>query len=401
MIVLSVGLLGLAGILLKRNVQVEVGGRTLGWSVAAIMLVLTAGMAFPMGTNLPARQVISLPMAQDSTVHDMAASGNDVLVLFSNEPLWKVSKLGLVRVHVGEQTSVADEPVWLSDLPEEKGLYYSGMNVMWSAEDPCLAYVVVRQSRVGARSLEDPNCFLYTVALDAKPADPVIQRVELNSLLGPQRRVQGAGLHQQHLYIHSDEPLKPRLLTFSLADPRAPSLVRSEVLPHQIGWLFQGASQQHQLRLAPIPGLDDSICLQITCELAVPFWAPAGDSRILASDLRSGGFVPQLVLYETGTAQDGVIPLRPLSRRRSAAFEGLLGSSLATLFSSDHVAYRLESGGVTVYHVGDSKPIERIGHYAADGGFSTVVSLPGNRVVLAGQRLHVLDLSERLSASAP
>ncbi|MEN6427363.1 MAG: hypothetical protein ABFE13_18570 [Phycisphaerales bacterium] len=42
------------------------------------------------------------------------------------------------------------------------------------------------------------------------------------------------------------------------------------------------------------------------------------------------------------TAQDGVMPLRPMAHCRSAAFEGLLGSSPCTRFSSDHVVYPLE-----------------------------------------------------------
>lgn len=401
MIVLSAALLGLAGILVKRDAQVEVGGRTLGWSMAVIMLVLTAGMAFPMGTNLSVQQRISLPMAKDGTIHDMVTDGNDVLVLFSNGPAWNGSKLGLVRVHVGEQTAVVDEPVWFFEPPQGKRLYYEAVDLMWSAGDPDHAYVVVRQSVWGDRALVDPNCFLYTVALEAKQADPVIHRVELSPLLGPQRRLRGAGLQQQHLYVYSDEPLRPRLLTFSLAGPTAPSLVRNEVLLHQIGWLFQGPSQEYHLRLAPILNLDDSTRLQLTHELAASFWTHVGDGRVLASDLHSGGFTPQLVLYEADAAQDGVVPLRPIAHRRSPAFEGLLGSSPGTLFSSDHVACRLEGGGVTVYQIDDSNRIDRIGHYAAEGGFSSGVPLPGHRVVLAGQRLHVLNLSEKLPSAVP
>ncbi len=64
MTAMSIALVCLAGILLKHNVQIEVGGRTLGWSVVVILLVLAAGVAFPMGTNLPARQIIPLPTDQ-------------------------------------------------------------------------------------------------------------------------------------------------------------------------------------------------------------------------------------------------------------------------------------------------------------------------------------------------
>ena len=68
MTAMSIALLCLAGILLKRNVQIEVGGRTLGWSVVVILLVLAAGVAFPMGTNLPARQIIPLSTDQQNRI---------------------------------------------------------------------------------------------------------------------------------------------------------------------------------------------------------------------------------------------------------------------------------------------------------------------------------------------
>ncbi|MEN6575845.1 MAG: hypothetical protein ABFD90_05830 [Phycisphaerales bacterium] len=398
MIALSAALVGLAGILLKRNVQVEVGGRTLGWSVAAIMLVLTAGMAFPMATNLSVQQVISLPMAQDGTVHDMAADGNDVLILFSNGSVWRGSKLGLVRVRIGEHASVVDEPIWFADPGQERAGYYSGLDLAWPAEDPSLAYAAIRHSVLENGALKESASVLYTVALDAKRANPVIHRVELNPLLTLQDSRQAACLYQRRLYISSIEPGGIRLLTFSLADLRAPLLVHSEDVTHPLGWLHRGPSQEYQVPLVPMPDLDESTRCKVTRDLALHYsrWVPAGNDRILASDRDSGRFLPHLVLYEAGPTRDGVMPLRPISRYQSVAFEGLLGTSDGELLYSAPLAYRLEGGGVTVYRIGESKSIERIGHYAAEGGFNTTVSLPGNRVVLAGKRLHVLDLSEKL-----
>ena len=397
MTALSIALLGLAGILWKRNVQVEVDQRTLGWSVAAILLVLTAGIAFPMGTNLTAQQVISLPIVQEGVVYDMAADGNDVLILLCESSPGR--RLGLVRVHISERTSVADEPIWFAD-PGKESPYYNALDLVWPAEDRSLAYIAVRQSVLKDRTLKDPSSVLYTVALDGKQADPVVHRVELNPLWATQDGRQTACLHQQRLYIYSDEHRKERLLTFSLADPRAPSLVHSEDLTHRIGWLFESSPQEYRVWLAPIPGLDDPTRLEITYELAADLWVHAGDDRILASDIRSGSFAPRLVLYEAGPTQDDVMPLHSIAQRRSAAFEGLLGSWHGKLFYSAPLAYRLEGSGVTVYRIGDSKLIERIGHYAAEGGFSAMVSLPGDRVVLAGKRLHVLDLSDKVSSSA-
>jgi len=249
-------------------------------------------------------------------------------------------------------------------------------------------------------TLKDPTSILYTVALDAKQANPVIHRVELNPLLAVQSGRQTACLHQRHLYIYSDEHNQERLLTFSLADLRAPSLVHSEDTAYRIGWPFRDSAQEHYVWLFHVPDLDDPTRLEITYELAAYSWVPAGDDRILASDFHSGSFAPRLILYEAGPTQNDVMPLRPMAQRRSAAIEGLFGASHGELFYSDRLAYRLEGSGVTAYRIGNSKQIERVGHYAAEGGFSAMVPLPGNRVVLAGKKLHGLDLSEKLASHA-
>ena len=146
MTALSIALLGLAGILWKRNVQIEVDQRTLGWSVAAILLVLTAGIAFPMGTNLTAQQVISLPIDQEGVVHDMAADGNDVLILLCDR-----SPRETPGSAWSECISASGHRWWTSrsGLPTRERSQLSTtecLDLAWPAEDRSLAYIAVRQS---------------------------------------------------------------------------------------------------------------------------------------------------------------------------------------------------------------------------------------------------------------
>lgn len=405
MTAVSMALLWLAGVLLKRSVQVDVNQRTLGWSLAAILLVLAAGVAFPMGANLSAQQVISLPINQEGRVYvdDMAADGNDVLVLLLSRPEdgdSRNTRHGLVRVHIGERASVADNPIWFADPGQGQNLYYTyaALDLAWSAENPSLAYVVVKRTEWEDRTVKKQTHTLCTIALDPGQGDPVVHRVELDPLLGVMEGTLTACLYQRCLYIYCDEFSKARLLTFSLADSRAPSLIHSEHLAPRIELLFPTSAEQYQIRLVPIPDLDDPARLEITHELAACLWTPAGDNRILASTRDPDGFAVRLVLFETGPTQDGVMSLHPVAQRRTGALERLLGLSYGKFSYSAHLVYQLSGSGATVYDIGNSKQIERIGHYAAEGGFSAMVSLPGNRVVLAGKRLHVLDLSERLSS---
>jgi len=415
MTAMSIALLWLAGVLLKRNIQIEINGRTLGWSIVGILLVLVAGVAFPMGTNLPAQQVVSLPIDQRGDAYEMAADGNDVLVLLSSIPERGSSrerKYGLVRAHIGEQTSSMDAPIWFADPGQEQGLYYSVSDLMWSGGTSSPAYTLVARGVIlpdgtfGGWSHE-----LCTIALDSGEGDPVIHRVPLNPLLGTEGIWPTACVYRQRLYIHRQQYPKaqlltfslvaPRLLTFSLADPRAPSLVHSENLPEPIGWLSGEPSEPYRIRLAPIPDANNAARLQITHELALDLrtraWTPAGTNRIFASVPSPDG--GRLGLFETGQTQDDVMSLHSVLRRRIGTLERLLGFSYRQFYYAAGLVYERSGNGVTVYDITNSNRIKRIGHYAA-GGFSEIISLPGNRVALAGDRLHILDLSERVSSSA-
>jgi hypothetical protein len=400
MTAMSITLLWFAGILLKRNIQIELGGRTLGWSIVVILLVLAAGVAFPMGTNLPARQVIPLPTDQNNRVSSMKADGNDVLVLLSSSPELGSSrgrKHGLVHVHIGEEASSVGKPIWFVDPGQEQGISYQATHLMWSGRTSSVAYGIVTRTTLENNTVEQRSRMLYTIALDGGQSDPVVHRVELDPLLHIDDSWLTACLYQNHLYVCGHGSSGAQLLTFSLADPTAPSPVRSEDLPDRIGRL-SGPSPQAQIRLVTIPDVNDQARLQVTYELFPDLWTPTGNDRVLASVFNRDGLGMQLELFETQQTQDGVMPLHSVSHRRTPTIERLLGSWFGSFHYSAPFVYQLSGNGVTVYDITSSNRIKRIGHYATQYGFSEIVSLPNNRVVLAGQELHVLDLSKKLAS---
>ena len=384
----------LADLLLKRNVRIELGGRTLGWSVVVILLVLAAGVAFPMGTNLPARQIIPLPIDPGSRIRSLSADGNDVLVL-----LCSGRKCGLVRVHVGDETSSVDRPIWFVDPSQEQDASYGAAHLMWPGRTSSVAYAIVTRTILEQNTVKERSHMLYTIALDRAPGDPVVHRLELDPLLRIDDPWLTACLYQNHLYVCGHGSSGAQLLTVSLADPRAPSPVRDENLPDGIGRLSGASSQPHVLLVA-IPDANDLDRLQVMCELFPELWTPAGDDRVLASVINRDGFGMQLELFETQQTQDGVISLRSVSHRRTSTIERLLGSWFGSFYYSAPFVYQLSGNGVTVYDITSSNQIKRIGHYAAGHGFIAIVSLPNNQVVLAGQALHVVDLSEKVRPSS-
>lgn len=395
MTAMSIALLCLAGILLKRNVQIELGGRTLGWSVVVILLVLAAGVAFPMGTNLPARQVIPLAAGQNNRVSSMKADGNDVLVLLSSISEHKSSrgrKYGLVHVHIGEETSSVDKPIWFVDPGQEQGASYLAGNLMWPGRTSSVAYAIVT---------EQQSYLLYTIGLDRPQGDPVVHRVELDPLLRVDDPRLTACLHQNHLYVFCRGSSGAQLLTFYLADPKAPSLIdRRDVsdASQRTGFLYRPSGEQYRTRLVAVADANDSARLAVTHQLISEPWTPAGDSRVLGFVPDPDGLGRRLELFETQRTQDDLMFLHSVSHRRTPTIERLLGSWFGSFHYSAPFVYQLSGNGVTVYDITSSNRIKRIGHYAAEYGFSEIVSLPNNRVVLAGQELHVLDLSERLAS---
>ncbi len=402
MTAMSIALVCVAGVLLKRNIQIELGGRTLGWSIVVILLVLIAGVAFPMGTNLPAQQIIPLAAGQNNRISSMKADGNDVLVLLSSIPERRSSrerKHGLVHVHIGEETSSVDKPIWFVDPKQEQGVSYQAGPFMWSGRASSVAYAIVTRSALEQNTVKQQLHMLYTIAFDRGQDDPVVHRVELDPLLREDERWLAACLYRNDLYVCCHGSSGAQLLTFSLADPRAPSLVRNEDLPDRIGRLSSPSSNPHVLLLA-IPDANGLDRLNITHELAPELWTPAGDDRVLASVGNPDGLGMQLELFETQQTQDGVMSLRSVSHRRTPTIERFFGLSFGSLYHSAPFVYQLSDAGVTVYDITSSNQIRRIGHYAAGYGFSGIVSLPNNRVVLAGQELHVLDLSEKMRLSS-
>jgi len=380
----------------------------LSWSVVAILLVLTAGVAFPMGTNLPAQQIIALPLPQDIACYHMAAHGNDMLILVSSGPesgSGRGRKYGFVKAHIGEQTSTVGEPLWFAGPGQQQNSNYGVYDLAWSAPDPSLAYVLLRRSRLQDQTVVECTWTLCTIALDTDQSDPIVHRVELDPLLGTADTLPAISLRGSHLYVHEEYP-KARLLTFSVADSGMPALIHSEDLQRRLGYdapgLYRDSSEQYMVQLAPIADANESVRLEITSQLAPSYCVPAGPQRIVASAPESGSLGMKLIVAETGPMQDDALPLRPVAQQRTRTFERFLGLSYGgRLYYSNDLVCRLTGMlGVTVYDISRPDRIKRIGHYAAGEGFGTMVLLPDHRVVIAGERLHVLDLSEKVSAAS-
>lgn len=401
MVVPSVLLLWLASVLLKRNIQLEVDRRTLSWSVIILLLVFAAGIAFPMGTNLSAQQVISLPINNQDFVWDMAADGNDILCLVADgsmdEDLAEHTD-NLIRIHIDREDSFVDSLAWISSRDIDPNSSLGIYDIAWSTENPSLVYAFTRKwSQQGTIAKEDTD-FLYVIALDAQEEARIIRRIDLNALIDGVIRMPKLCLCEQRLFLY-DGP-EGGILVFSLADPQAPVLMTNEELEDRIGFdgpgLHDGAPKEYQVRLIPSEGMDLSDRLKVTRQFSYYNWWPVGDNQVLASLADRSGVGMQLVLFEIGSVEDNVVALRPVTRRRIPVLESVLGRSYGELCCSGSLAFLNSYDSVTVYDISRPGRIERIGHYAAGEQFSTLLPLPDNRVVIVGKKLYVLDLSKKV-----
>ncbi len=408
MTALSIALLWLAGVLFRRNVRIDVDRRTLSWSVVVMLLVLATATAFPMSTNLPAQQVVPLPVTQNVMVHDMVAEGNEVLILLSSgaQPYsGNGRKHGLVRVHIREQNSVVDEPLWFADPGQGQGFYYTAFGLAWPAENPSLAYALLGETWPhDRRAVDKRKEALCVVALDAKRSDPIVHRLDLSPLLSSSVGWLTMCLDQHLLYV-CNETGQGHLLTFSSADPETPTLTTNQKVERRLGLegpgLFRDAPERYQIQLIPATGLDEAARLEVTRRLDYPRWTMAGPDRVVAFVPEPDGYGHRLVLFKAGPARDNVIALQPIAQRRSRTIDQFFGLAYRSqVYYMDRLALQLSDRGVTVYDIGNPPYLKRIGHYAAGERFGTLALLPNHRVIVAGERLHILDLSEQVSAAA-
>ncbi len=189
----------------------------------------------------------------------MKADGNDVLVLLSSGSERGSSsgrKYGLVHVHVGEETSSVDKPIWFVDPEQEQDTSYLATHLMWSGRTSSVAHAIVTRTIVEHNTVKQRSHALYTIALDRGQGDPVVHRVQLDPLLRVDDPWLTACLYQNHLYVRCHGSPGAQLLTFSLADPRAPSLDRQQRICQSIAEnrhvLSRPSSEQYRIRLVAI-----------------------------------------------------------------------------------------------------------------------------------------------------
>ena len=405
MVIPSGLLLWLGSVLLKRGIQINVERRTLSWSVAVLLLVLATAVLFPMGTNLPAQQVISLPISPEVMVSDIAANGNDVLALVSSGPQRGSAsgcKYGLIRIHIDEQNSVVDDPIWLADPGQEHGFYYTAFGLTWPAENPSLAYTLLGQTWLRNGTVAKQTQALYIVALDAEEGNPTVRRLDLISQSGSSVGWWTVSSYQQRLYACDETG---HLLTFSLANPESPTLIGNQKMEQRSGreglGLFRDAPKQYQIQLVPITDMDEAARLEVTRRLDYPLWTMTDPNHVVAYVPEWGSPSHRLILFRTGAMQNNVIPLQPIAQRRSRIIDQFFGLVYGSqVYYMNRLAFQLSDRGVTVYDISNPPYLKRIGHYAAGERFNKMAVLPDNRVVIVGDRLHVLDLSEKVAADS-
>ncbi len=404
LVLLSGLLLGLSHWALQRGWQVRCDHRVLWVSCVLLVLLLVGGIAFPLGTDIPCQQMIPLPMAQDGGVTDIVTHGARALVLFSDGPDSGSSRgrrHGLVQVQIGATKSTVGQPVWFLDPGHDPNLFYGASELMWSEDDPNMAYVIVSQTRRLEPGKYERHHTLMTVSLEASAPNPVLHQVDLDPWLEDQDGSIQAGLLQGniHLYIqrYDNQHPDPRHLVFSLETPQVPSYRASQSdETHWLGFtgpgLFHRNVNQYELHIVADSSLDPEERLSLTHQLAghalIP-WIPVDETHILVA--QGFGNMRLQILAKDGLA-NSTIELRPVGEYESGPIQKLLNWGFGgRLLVHRHKLLECQGiVGLTVYDISDLKAIKRIGHYAAGDPFSSMVLLDDGRVLLGGEKLHIL-----------
>jgi hypothetical protein len=397
LIVFSVAMVYLSSVFIRKRFQVDLDQRIIAWTTVALLLGLCAATLFPIGTNLTPEKIITLPVKPNTCVVAMSAQDNQALVLLTEvagRGRLRNRRFGLVRVDVkagkapgGEIDVVMTEPLWF--LESEGQTHYTLVeDLVWSHDDPEVAYVLARASQLSGNKETELSNRLLTLRLDNALA-PVVDDQDLTPLLSEGYSILRASLEQTNLYVY-DQQKQSRLLTFSLDKLERPVLISDAITP-SLG--FNGRSlpgnkfSQSQIGILPDAQKRIRITHDLTRKHAWP-WSEIRKDRILASTDDMA-----LTLYSMDKVYRDCIVLRSISQVPRSPIQRLLNLGYArSIDSLDQWAVCTEGQGVTVYRIDDGDEINRVGHYAAGKGFADLVILPNKRVILGNDKLHILKL---------
>jgi len=231
----------------------------------------------------------------------------------------------------------------------------------------------------------------------------VLNRLDLSKEGYPNAIAECMAVLGDKLYIQARDYQVPnqstksqgRLITVDISNPDAPVVERSVDLA-RAGFLTrvvvihpgERIPNTCDLALIPVPGLSPRDRLELSLQLAIPYWTPtAFEGELLVNADKLG-----LTTYRlTGTAND-IAHFTEIGSLRKSPLLRLVASPLRLVLRNGRACV-MEQGlaqVISIYDVSRPERPRRIAHYAAPQNLFGLAFLGDGRLLVAGDELTIL-----------
>ncbi len=376
----------------RRNWELRLNLRLMCCALGVVALLLFAGTAFQLRSDLVCERTIAVPTAPQPNLRfvlDLAMVDRRGMMLTfvsgrRNDQSYQ--QITLIPFDLSRNEAVFGRESVLAPLDLMKPIPRSGTNILlWSADTPQHAWALLQDGQqccLHSIAVPDGTPLPANHALDLSPHLVTDHKDEYGRRLGIRPQTVRACLIGRTIYVYEGVTL----LTLSPTDPAQPALssaMRIGRLGTLVGKEWPQAGEQRGLRMAPLPNIDPKDRLDATLRLLGQFdpfqgrMVRDGDTLVTTGDgslrtFRIVGFEGDVVRYE------------PVGLRFSTPVERWVGSNaVQRMVAKDGLLWAIEGLSLTVYDIRRPEAPRRAGHYATgDDNYWTLTPLLDRRILM-------------------
>lgn len=434
MLGMTVSTMVFCAIVTKKQWQLRIDGLAMAWFFGIVGLGLLGLAAMQVGNNLTPESVI--PVSKDINIIQLITDGKQGMVLTQSDARKWDEELLLQPIQISQKQASLGLGVETSQYGYSIPRRYKSF--AWNPKHAAIAYFVEIPSvkhKKNNRAREVIGIKLHSLQCTGDQKKQILNTVDLQPILEikfPKLKARSTN-YLYHYYLFIEEQTlwfvcqlpkpysKVAILQFDITNPQKPILIKQFKDPgYWPCFISEGGSSRElscTLKIGAVKGISKEQmwrirkqCPMISHEMFMPF-----EDRLIRYTRQQG-----LQVYVNATNQTPVIHLESgetfegsryikrvdpngteyityvmTNHRRPTTLEKLIGTYPVDWLMHKNFVYILVNrpqSGVVVYDVKDQTEIKKVGYYyAPNERLKAITALDDGRVILAGNKLHILN----------